>query len=31
MPAWIGDEVTDDPRYANANLFRYPYCRWPKG
>ena len=21
-PAWIGDEVTDDPTYANANLAR---------
>jgi len=28
MPAWIGEEVTDDPRYYNANLVRKPFCRW---
>jgi CYTH domain-containing protein len=27
-PAWIGEEVTDDPRYYNANLARAPYGRW---
>ena len=28
IPAWIGDEVTDDPRYFNANLARQPYSTW---
>lgn len=28
MPAWIGKEVTDDPRYYNANLVRNPSRRW---
>ena len=28
IPAWIGEEVTDDPRYYNANLVRNPFCRW---
>jgi len=23
-PAWLGEEVTDDARYLNANLFRHP-------
>ena len=27
-PAWIGEEVTDDPRYYNANLARAPYSKW---
>jgi len=27
-PAWLGDEVTDDPRYYNANLVRNPFSRW---
>jgi len=27
-PAWVADEVTDDPRYLNANLLRHPYSRW---
>jgi len=27
-PAWIGEEVTDDPRYYNANLARAPYSEW---
>src|SRR5262245_40362257 len=25
LPAWIGKEVTDDPRYFNANLVKHPY------
>ena len=28
IPAWIGEEVTNDPRYYNANLARVPYSRW---
>lgn len=27
-PAWIGREVTDDPRYFNSNLIRHPYREW---
>lgn len=27
-PDWIGDEVTHDTRYFNANLIRYPYRNW---
>ena len=28
LPDWIGREVTDDPRYYNANLVAHPYSRW---
>lgn len=28
LPDWIGAEVTDDPRYLNANLAKNPYSRW---
>lgn len=28
IPAWIGQEVTDDPRYYNSNLARIPYQEW---
>ena len=27
-PPWIGEEVTDDPRYSNAALSRQPYRSW---
>ena len=27
-PDWIGDEVTDDPRYFNANLIAHPFSTW---
>jgi len=27
-PAWLGEEVTADPRYANAALARCPYSMW---
>lgn len=27
-PEWLGEEVTYDARYVNANLLRHPYCRW---
>jgi adenylate cyclase len=27
-PAWLGAEVSDDPRYYNANLTRHPYKDW---
>ncbi len=28
FPPWIGDEVTDDPRYFNSNLVARPYSTW---
>lgn len=28
LPPWIGREVSDDPRYYNANLVRYPFSAW---
>jgi len=28
LPAWVGEEVTADPRYFNANLIAHPYSRW---
>lgn len=27
-PDWVADEVTDDPRYLNANLLRHPFSAW---
>jgi adenylate cyclase len=27
-PVWVGDEVTSDPRYFNANLVKSPFTRW---
>ncbi|HYC43226.1 MAG TPA: CYTH domain-containing protein [Noviherbaspirillum sp.] len=27
-PEWIGEEVTQDPRYFNSSLIRNPYSRW---
>ena len=27
-PEWVGEEVTDDPRYYNANLISSPFKRW---
>ena len=27
-PVWVGDEVTNDPRYFNANLVKNPFTRW---
>ncbi len=28
VPDWIGEEVTDDPRYFNASLITAPYSSW---
>ena len=28
LPEWIGDEVSHDPRYFNANLIAHPYTEW---
>lgn len=27
-PDWIGEDVTGDARYFNANLLRHPYSAW---
>ncbi len=29
-PDWVGEEVTDDPRYFNALLSKNPYTTWPE-
>jgi CYTH domain-containing protein len=28
LPDWIGNEVSDDPRYYNVNLTQHPFNRW---
>ena len=28
LPCWLGDEVTGDPRYFNANLVGKPFTKW---
>ena len=30
LPDWIGEEVTADPRYYNANLIKNPYKNWKR-
>ena len=27
-PVWIGEEVTEDPRYFNSNLIKHPHSKW---
>ena len=27
-PDWVGEDVTDDPRYSNASLVDNPYAHW---
>lgn len=27
-PDWLGEEVTEDPRYYNVNLIRHPFKDW---
>lgn len=27
-PAWLGEEVSSDPRYFNSNLLKNPYKSW---
>ena len=27
-PEWLGEEVSHDHRYANANLLKHPFCQW---
>ena len=29
-PAWLGEEVTNDPRYFNSNLVQNPYKTWSR-
>lgn len=31
IPAWVGEEVTGDPRYFNSSLVRNPYSSWTTG
>ena len=28
LPEWLGEEVTRDPRYFNANLVSHPFTKW---
>ena len=28
LPDWVGEEVTEDPRYFNSNLGTNPYAHW---
>ncbi|MBX9577778.1 MAG: CYTH domain-containing protein [Chthoniobacterales bacterium] len=28
LPPWIGQEVSDDPRYCNSNLSIHPFRNW---
>ncbi|WP_297766555.1 CYTH domain-containing protein [uncultured Muriicola sp.] len=28
IPGWVGEEVTNDPRYYNSNLLLNPYRKW---
>jgi len=30
FPAWIGAEVSSDPRYFNSNLLKHPFKNWTK-
>jgi adenylate cyclase len=30
LPAWVTREVSDDPRYFNANLLQAPYSTWSR-
>lgn len=30
LPPWAGREVTNDLRYGNSNLARYPFVTWDK-
>ncbi|MBF0193696.1 MAG: CYTH domain-containing protein [Magnetococcales bacterium] len=29
-PDWVGEDVSDDNRYFNANLIKHPYSQWTK-
>ncbi len=28
LPAWVGAEVSTDPRFFNSHLYQYPYSSW---
>jgi adenylate cyclase len=28
IPDWVGEEVSKDPRYFNANLVAHPFAKW---
>jgi len=28
LPSWIGEEVSDDPKYFNSNLVKHPFSEW---
>jgi adenylate cyclase len=30
LPSWVGREVTNDRRYGNSVLARYPFVTWDK-
>lgn len=30
LPRWVGEEVTNDPRFENSSLARSPFTTWPK-
>ena len=30
LPSWVGKEVSDDRRYSNLSLVRYPFSQWKK-
>lgn len=29
-PEWVGEEVSNDPRYFNSSLISFPYEKWKK-
>jgi len=31
LPPWVGEDVSDDPRYLNVNLARVPFTQWAHG
>ncbi len=28
LPTWIGEEVSDNPKYFNSNLVKHPFSQW---
>ena len=28
LPDWVGEEVSDDPRYYNVSLVKHPFKKW---
>ncbi|OUL37381.1 adenylate cyclase [Nostoc sp. T09] len=28
LPIWIGEEVSDNPKYFNSNLVKHPFSQW---